>query len=211
MRFFKLAVPVLLTTLLIAPSAIIAGEYNMIMDIGDTMPVFENLPTTDGGTLSSADLDEAVVVLVSLANHCPWVKGMDGGLVDLVEQFKDKDVRVVGLSVNHRDDDRLPAMKEHAAKNGYNFTYMYDESQDLGRKLGATRTPEYFVFNADRKLVYMGLLTNSPARKTKSGEISFINGDPVDFYVADAIAATMAGETVDPAETRAHGCTLEYE
>ena len=211
MRFFKLAVPVLLTTLLIAPSAIIAGEYNMIMDIGDTMPVFENLPTTDGGTLSSADLDEAVVVLVSLANHCPWVKGMDGGLVDLVEQFKDKDVRVVGLSVNHRDDDRLPAMKEHAAKNGYNFTYMYDESQDLGRKLGATRTPEYFVFNADRKLVYMGLLTNSPARKTKSGEISFINGDPVDFYVADAVAATLAGEMVDPAETRAHGCTLEYE
>ena len=211
MKFFKLVVPVLLATLLMAPAVSIAGEYNMIMDIGDTMPVFENLPTTDGGTLSSADLDEAVVVLVSLANHCPWVKGMDGGLVDLVEQFKDKDVRVVGLSVNHRDDDRLPAMKEHAAKNGYNFTYMYDESQDLGRKLGATRTPEYFVFNADRKLVYMGLLTNSPARKTKSGEISFINGDPVDFYVADAIAATMAGETVDPAETRAHGCTLEYE
>jgi len=211
MKFFKLVVPVLLATLLMAPAVSIAGEYNMIMDIGDTMPVFENLPTTDGGTLSSADLDEAVVVVVSLANHCPWVKGMDGGLVDLVEQFKDKDVRVVGLSVNHRDDDRLPAMKEHAAKNGYNFTYMYDESQDLGRKLGATRTPEYFVFNADRKLVYMGLLTNSPARKTKSGEISFINGDPVDFYVADAVAATLAGEMVDPAETRAHGCTLEYE
>ena len=211
MRFFKLLVPILLTVLLTAPSITIAAEYNMVMSIGDAMPAFENLPTTDNGTLSSVDLDESVVVLVSLANHCPWVKGMDDGLVDLVKQFKGKDVRVVGFAVNHRDDDRLPAMKEHAAKSGYNFTYIYDESQDLGRKLGATRTPEYFVFNADRKLVYMGLLTNSPARKTRSGEISFINGDPVDFYVANAVAATLAGEMVDPAETRAHGCTLEYE
>ena len=209
MQFLKLGFPMLLTALFL--SSAIAGEYNMVMSIGDPLPVFENLPTTDDGTLSSSDLEESVVVLVSLANHCPWVKGMDGGLVDLVKQFKGKDVRVVGFAVNHRDDDRLPAMKGHAAKSGYNFTYIYDESQDLGRKLGATRTPEYFVFNADRKLVYMGLLTNSPARKTRSGEISFINGDPVDFYVANAVAATLAGETVDPAETRAHGCTLEYE
>jgi glutathione peroxidase-family protein len=211
MRFFKFTVPVLLTVLLMTPAVTVAGEYNMVMSIGDPLPVFENLPTTDDGTLSTADIEESVLVLVSLANHCPWVKGMDAGLVELVEQFKGQDVRVVGFAVNHRKDDRLPAMKEHAAKNGYNFTYMYDESQDLGRNLGATRTPEYFVFNADRKLVYMGLLTNSPARKTRSGEISFINGDPVDFYVANAVAATLAGKAVDPAQTRAHGCTLEYQ
>jgi peroxiredoxin len=211
MQFFKLVVPVLLTALLTVPVDTIAGEYNMVMSIGDPLPAFENIPTTDDNTLSSADLKESVVVLVSLANHCPWVQGMDAGLVEVVDQFKGKDVRVVGFAVNHREDDRLPAMKKHAEKNGYNFTYMYDESQDLGRKLGATRTPEYFVFNAERKLVYMGLLTNSPARKTRSGETSFINGDPVDFYVAHAIAATLAGETVDPAETRAHGCTVTYE
>jgi peroxiredoxin len=211
MRFFKRVVPTLLATLLMAPAMTVAGEHNMVMSIGDPLPVFENLPTTDDGTLSSADLEESVVVLVSLANHCPWVKGMDSGLVELVDQFKGKDVLVVGFSVNHREDDRLPAMKEHAAKNGYNFTYMYDESQELGRKLGATRTPEYFVFNTERKLVYMGLLTNSPARVTRSGKISFVNGDPVDFYVADAITATLAGEAVDPAETRAHGCSVVYE
>ena len=201
----------LLVSLLMAPATTIAGEYNMVMSIGDPLPAFENLHTTDDGTLSSADLEESVVVLVSLANHCPWVRGMDGGLVELVEQFKGQDVRVVGFAVNHREDDRLPAMKEHAAKVGYKFTYMYDESQELGRQLGASRTPEYFVFDAGRKLVYMGLLTNSPARQTQSGEISFINGDPVDFYAADAIAATLAGKEVDPAETRAHGCTVKYE
>lgn len=211
MRFFKLLAPVFLTSMLLSPAPAIAGEYNMVMSIGDTMPVFENLPATDNSTLSSADIEDSVVVVVALANHCPWVKGMDAGLVDLVDQFKGRDVRVVGFAVNLRDDDRLPAMKKHASENGYNFTYIFDESQDLGRQLGATRTPEYFVFNADRKLVYMGLLTNSPARKTRSGDISYTNGDPVDFYVADAITATLAGNAVDPAETRAHGCNLEYE
>lgn len=211
MQFLKQMAPLLLTAILAAPVSTIAGEYNTVMNIGDPMPVFENLPTTNDDTLSSADLDASVVVLVSLANHCPWVQGMDQGLVELVNQFKDKDVRVVGFAVNHQENDRLPAMKKHAVKNGYNFTYVFDESQDLGRKLGATRTPEYFVFNAQRKLAYMGLLSNSPARKTRDGEISFINGDPSEFYVADAIAATLDGKIVDPAETRAHGCTVVYE
>ena len=211
MRFFKQINALLITALLMLPATAISGEYNAVMNIGDPLPAFENLPTTDDGTLSSADLTESVVVLVSLANHCPWVKGMDKGLVELVDQFKGQDVRVVGFAVNLREDDRLPAMKEHAKKNGYNFTYVFDESQELGRNLGATRTPEYFVFNAERELVYMGLLTNSPARITRSGEVSFINGDPVDFYVASAITATLAGEVVDPAETRAHGCSVEYK
>lgn len=174
------------------------------------MPEFNNLPTTTGGALSSNDLDEAVVILVSLANHCPWVKGMDKDLVALVDSFKDQDVRLIGLSVNHRDDDRLPAMKEHAKKNSYNFTYVFDKSQDLGRELGATRTPEYFVFNKDRKLVYMGALYNSPAIMNADGSISHINGEPSEFYVKDAISASLAGKSVQQAETRAQGCTVKY-
>lgn len=63
---------------------------------------------------------------------------MDHDLIKLVNQFAGRDMRLVGFSVNHREDDRLPAMKEHAAKVGYNFTYVYDESQEFGRKLGAT-------------------------------------------------------------------------
>ena len=211
MRPVRMLPYTLIALMLCLPCAISAGEYNSVVDLGDPLPGFENLPTTDDGKLSSTDLEASVVVLVSLANHCPWVRGMDSGLVELVEQFKDQDVRIVGFAVNHRDDDRLPAMKEHARNAGYNFTYVYDESQQLGRDLGATRTPEYYVFNSERALVYMGLLTNSPARKTRSGEISFINGEPTDFYAANAIAATLEGQPVNPAETRAHGCTVEYE
>lgn len=188
-----------------------AGQYNTILSIGDEMPAFSQLPTTDDTVLSSSDIQEDVVVMVSLANHCPWVKGMDQDLVKLVDAFKGKSVRVIGLSVNLREDDRLPAMKTHGKKVGYNFTYVFDETQALGRALGATRTPEYFVFDKDRKLVYMGLLYNSPAKMNADGSVKHINGEPSEFYVADAITATLVGSEVSPAETRAHGCSVKYQ
>ena len=188
-----------------------AGKYNQVVDIGAPMPEFNKLPATDGTTLSSRDLKEDVVVLVFLASHCPWVRGLNADLVKAVDEFKGKSVRFIGVSVNHREDDRLPVMKEHAAQFKYNFTYLYDESQDLGRKLGATRTPEYFVFNKARKLVYMGLLHNSPASMRSDGSINYTKGAPTDFYVKDAIEATLAGKPIATTETRASGCTVEYE
>lgn len=187
-----------------------AGQHNHVMDIGDTMPVFTDLPSISGDSLSSSDIDESIIVLVALANHCPWVQGMDHQLVALSQQFSDKSVRIVGFSVNHREDDRLPAMKVHAAENGYQFDYLYDESQKLGRDLGATRTPEYFVFNEKRELAYMGRITNSPAMK-RDGEIRFIDGTPNEFYVADAISSLLVGSPVVVSETRAHGCSVKYK
>lgn len=198
-----------LMVVLTAP--VIAGEYNQVANIGDPMPEFTNLPTTDGGALSSSDISEDVVVLVFLANHCPWVKGMDQDLIDLVDEMKGKSVRFVGISVNHRADDRLPAMKEHGEEVGYNFTYVFDESQETGRKLGAARTPEYFVFNKNRELVYMGLLHNSPASMRRDGSISYTKGEPAEHYVRDAIVAALEGRPAPVQETRSHGCNVEYE
>lgn len=187
-----------------------AGQFNAILDIGDPMPAFEDLPTVSDERLSSDDLQARVIVMVSLANHCPWVRGMDRDLVALAKDYANRDVRIVGFSVNHGDDDRLPAMKRHARDNDYSFTYMYDESQDIGRKLGATRTPEYFVFNEQRKLVYMGLLYDSPAKINADGSVHHINGQPQQHYVRDAIDATLADQSVATPETRAHGCTVKY-
>lgn len=200
---------VLACTGIFATSAV-AGKYNEIISIGDALPEFSSLPNIDGGTLSSSDIKEDVVVLVSLANHCPWVKGMDGDLVDLANEFSDRSVAFVGMGFNHREDDRLDAMKEHARKNGYTFDYVFDESQDLGRALGAVRTPEYFVFNADRKLVYTGLLYNSPAKLNRDGTVAYTKGEPTEFYVSDAITASLEGEMPQITETKAHGCSVKY-
>lgn len=187
-----------------------AGEFNPVISIGDPMPSFTALPGIDGKTLSAADLATDVVVLVSLANHCPWVRGMDGDLVKLVAANQDKSVTVVGFGVNHREDDRLDAMKAHAKKNGYNFAYVFDESQDLGRALGAAYTPEYFVFDKERNLAYTGALYDSPARMTRDGEIRYTKGTPSQFYVQDAIDALLAGKRPATSETKAHGCSVKY-
>ena len=192
-------------------TSLYAGKYNQIINLGDSLPAFTNLPGIDGTQLSSSDIKEDVLVMVILANHCPWVKGMDKDLVKLVDAFKGQSVKVVGFGVNLRADDRLEAMKTHAKKAGYNFSYVFDESQALGRALGATRTPEYFVFDKDRKLTYMGLLYNSPAKMNSDGSTRHINGEPSEFYVSDAITAILAGEAVTQAETRAHGCSVKYE
>jgi peroxiredoxin len=207
----KKIIHIIFMALMVFSSAIYAGKYNQIMSIGDDMPEFNSLPNIIGKALSSSDLNEDVIVLVLLANHCPWVRGMDPDLVKLVDQFAGKSVRVVGLSVNHREDDRLEAMKVHAKKVGYNFSYVFDESQDLGRQLGATRTPEYYVFDQNRKLAYMGLLYNSPAKMNKDGSIRHINGEVTDHYVADAVNALLSGNKVENPETRAHGCSAKYE
>jgi len=199
----------LLTFSLLAPLAS-AGQFNSILNIGDDLPEFNNLPSISGDTISSNDLNEDILVFVSLANHCPWVKGMDRDLVALSTQFNHASVRIIGLSMNHQDDDRLPAMKLHAQKVGYSFDYLYDESQEFGRALGATRTPEYFIFNKQHKLVYTGALYNSPAKMSNDGSIKHINGEPSEFYVQNAILATLNNEQVYPAETRAHGCTVKY-
>jgi peroxiredoxin len=207
----KILIKFLALSFILSFSAIsMAGQYNSIISIGDPMPNFNDLPSVSGETISADEIDEDVVVFVSLANHCPWVRGMDKDLVSLANTFENKSVRFIGLSMNHREEDRLPAMKVHAEKYGYSFDYIFDESQDFGRKLGATRTPEYFIFNKDRKLVYTGALYDSPAKLNDDGTVKHINGKPTTFYVHDAIVALMEGGEIAIQETRAHGCSVKY-
>jgi hypothetical protein len=125
--------------------------------------------------------------------------------------MKEESVRFVGFSVNLREEDRLPAMTEHASRVGYCFKYVFDESQEFGRKLGAARTPEFFVFDTDRKLVYTGLIHNSPALMQQDGSVRYSDGEPTNFYLRDAILAALNGEPAPVAETRAQGCNVEYE
>jgi len=195
--------------LMLAAGPLAAGKYNSVIDIGMKAPSFNKLPATDGSSYSMSDFKEDVLVLVFLANHCPWVRGGERDLIKIANEFTGKSVRFVGIGVNLRQDDSLPAMKERAVKAGYNFLYLHDPSQEIGRKFGATHTPEYFVLNKERRIVYTGLLTNSPALMESAGP-RYVNGDPKDFYVREAINATLAGRPVALTETRAQGCTVEY-
>ena len=102
-------------------------------------------------------------------------------------------------------------MKVRAAQTGYNFPYVYDQSQQLGRELGATHTPEFFVFNKQRKLVYTGLMNDSPAAMRTDGTINYTRGTPTEFHVKDAVEAALAGRPAAVSETRPQGCSIAYE
>ena len=133
-----------------------AGLYNKVVQIGMTAANFENLTGTDGQNHSLSDFKEDVLVLVFLANHCPWSHGNDRDLIKLVNDYNGKSVHAIGIGANLRREDALPAMKEYAAKAGFNFLYLHDPTQQIGCRLGATHTPECFVLNKERKIVYTG-------------------------------------------------------
>src|SRR5262249_31061903 len=95
---------------------------------------------------------------------------------------------------------KLPKMKERASEKGYNFSYLYDESQKIAHALGASVTPEFFVINKDHKIVYMGALDdNADAKKVEK------------TYLDAAITSALKDETPAVTETRARGCGVAYD
>jgi peroxiredoxin len=196
---------VLLSLVAVAAIAIpaLAGKYNKAISVGDKAPDFSGIPAIFNGeeaSLSLSDLKEDVVVLVFLANHCPVVQAYEDRLIDFVADYKDKGVKVVGVSVNDIDQDRLPGIKKYTKEHKSNYIYGYDESQAMGRAYGATNTPQFFVLDKERKLRYTGTLDDSQneAKVTKT-------------YLRDAVDALLKGETPAIDETRPQGCGVKYK
>jgi peroxiredoxin len=181
----------------------LAGKYNKAISVGDKAPDFSGIPAIFNGeeaSLSLSDLKEDVVVLAFLANHCPVVQAYEDRLIDFVADYKNKGVRVVGVSVNDIDQDRLPGIKKYTKEHKSNYIYGYDESQAMGRAYGATNTPQFFVLDKERKLRYTGTLDDSQneAKVTKT-------------YLRDAVDALLKGEKPAIEETRPAGCGVKYK
>jgi peroxiredoxin len=192
-----------LAALALIASPALAGKFNKKIDVGQKAPTFSGIPAVMGekeATVSLEDTKEDVVVLVFLANHCPVVTAYEDRIIDLVNDFKGKSVKVIGVSVNRMESDRLPAIKERVKDKGYNYVYGFDESQKIGQAYGASVTPQFFVLDKERVIRYTGALDDnmdeSKASKT---------------YVKDAINAVLNGETVEVTETQPKGCGIRYE
>jgi peroxiredoxin len=179
----------------------LAGQYNKAISVGDKAPAFSGIPasTKTGGdtTLSLADLKEDVVVLVFLANHCPVVTAYDDRIVDIVNEFKGKSVKLVGVSVSEQAVDNLAAIKNYIKDKGLNYTYGSDLTQDIGRAYGATNTPQFFVLDKDRVIQYLGALDDNQ-NETKVTKT----------YLKDAINAVLKGDSPEVKETQPKGCGI---
>lgn len=180
-----------------------AGEFNKKLKIGDPAPSFSDLEGVDGKKMSLADLkDKEVVVLCITCNHCPVAVAYEDRMNDFAKKYAGPESKVafVAISVNNLEADKLPKMKERAKKKGFVFPYLHDPSQKIGRDLGASVTPEFFVFDKDRKVVYMGAFDDNRKPNLVKSK-----------YVIEAVEATLKGSKPKKAETRPVGCSVKYD
>jgi peroxiredoxin len=180
-----------------------AGGQNASLKLGDSAPAFSSLPAVDGKNYSLGDFKQDVLVLCITTNHCPVAAAYEGRLVDFVKKYtsgKDARVGFVAVNVNNLPEDKLDKMQIRAKEKGFNFPYLYDQSQQLGKQLNAHVTPEFYVFDKSRKLVYWGAMDDDmDLAKVK------------EHYLVPAVDAVLAGKPVPKAQTKAFGCALVYD
>lgn len=170
--------------------------------IEKTAPAFD-LPGVDGRNHTLEEYADApVLVLIQSCNHCPYVLAWEGRINDLAREYADRGVRFVAINSNDAQaypQDSFEAMVEHAREAGYVFDYLYDESQEVARALGSERTPECFVYDAERRLVYHGAVDDNREEHAVTQR-----------YLRDAIEAVLAGTAPPVAETPPVGCTVKW-
>lgn len=177
----------------------------MQLELGAAAPPFD-LPDPDGRRWSLDALGEAPAVVVAfVCNHCPFVKHVRAGFGALAADYAKRGVRVVAINSNDFEaypDDAPPRMKEEAAAAGWDFPYLVDESQAVARAWGAACTPDFFVLDAGRRVVYRGQMDDS-----RPG-----NGHPVTGQdLRRALDAVLAGEPVSGDQRPSMGCNIKWK
>jgi peroxiredoxin len=199
--YYGIALAIATAVIIAGLPAAIAATAGSGVKIGADAPMWSELDGVDGKAHSLADAKDAKAVLVVFTcNHCPVAKAYEDRLIELSKDYHGQGVEIVAINVNNGDADKLPAMKERAKEKGFEFAYLYDPSQKIGREYGATVTPHVFVLDGARKVAYMGAIDdNKTADKATK------------HYVRDALDAILAGGKVATAETKPAGCGIQYE
>ena len=173
------------------------------LQIGDEAPGFE-LPATDGNTYRLADFDDPVLVVFFTCNHCPYVIGSDEVTRQTAEQFGAQGVRFVGINSNSANtyaEDSFDHMVERMRSHGFPWLYLHDKSQEVARLYGALRTPHFYVFDQDRRLVYTGRGVDNPRNTSQMSTND----------LATALEEHLAGNPVSVPMTNPIGCNVKWE
>jgi peroxiredoxin len=174
------------------------------LKIGDKAPDFA-VPATDGKTYRLADFAGAKVLVVFFTcNHCPFVIGSDETTRVTVMRFKDRGVAFIGINSNSERTyatDDFAHMAERMKENRFPWVYARDSSQDVARAYGALRTPHFYVFDQNRRLIYTGRGVDNPreASKAKVNDLE------------RAIEEHLAGRPVSVPLTNPIGCNVKWE
>jgi peroxiredoxin len=174
------------------------------LQLGEKAPDF-NLKATDGNHYSLSDFSDArYLVVFFTCNHCPYVTGSDENTRQIAQKFADKGVKFVGINSNSANtyaEDDYNHMVQRMNEHKFPWVYLRDESQDVARAYGALRTPHFFVFDQDRKLVYTGRAIDNPRDHTQSRTHELI----------DALDELTSGKAPSTQMTNPIGCNVKWE
>jgi peroxiredoxin len=173
--------------------------------LGERAPSF-SLPNIDGKTVSLSDFKgKPGLLVIFMCNHCPFVIHLRSALAAFGKEYQAKGLGIVGISSNdittHPDDSPL-RMKEEAKSAGYTFRYLFDESQAVAQAYGAACTPDFFLFDAQHRLVYRGQFDDS-----RPGNGKPINGADL----RAACDAVLAGKAISSKQKPSIGCNIKWK
>lgn len=174
------------------------------LELGAQAPDF-SLPATDGKAYSLKDFAETrTLVVFFTCNHCPYVVGSDDVTAKTAMRFASKGVRFVGINSNSevtKPDDDFDHMVSRMAEKNFPWVYLRDKDQKAALAYGALRTPHFFVFDGDRKLVYTGRGVDNPKEVSKMT----VND------LANALEDIVGGRPLRAALTNPIGCNVKWE
>ena len=162
------------------------------------------LPATDGKIYSLADFSSPVLVIFFTCNHCPYVVGSDEVTRKTAEKYTSAGVQFVGINSNSKntyEEDSFPNMVKRMEEFGFPWTYLHDESQEVALQYGALRTPHFYVFDSERKLLYTGRAVDSPRDASKITK----------YDLERALDEHLAGKTISVPLTNPIGCNVKWD
>jgi peroxiredoxin len=176
-----------------------------MLSLGTEAPDF-SLPDTQGKTVSLADFADAPALLVIfMCNHCPYVKHVADALATLAREYQQRGVAVVGINSNDAEsypDDSPEKMAEEARQRGYTFPYLIDESQEVAKAYQAACTPDFYVFDKNRRLAYRGQMDSS-----RPGSETPVTGKDL----RAALDAVLAGRPAAKRQQASLGCNIKWK
>jgi peroxiredoxin len=173
--------------------------------LGSRLPEFALPDVTTGRIVRDTDVAESTALLVMfICRHCPYVAHVRDEIARLAVDYADADVSIVAISSNDPEtypDDAPESLAEEARLAGYRFPYLFDETQEVAKSFGAACTPDFFLYDANRQLVYRGQLDDSRPR----------NGVPVTGTdLRAAIGAVLGGRPVSEDQRPSVGCSIKW-
>ena len=176
-----------------------------MLPLGTKAPDF-SLPNVDGSTVSlSGFAGKPGLMVIFMCNHCPFVVHLRSALAEFATGYREKGLAIVGINSNDvstHPDDSPEKMAEEAKSAAYPFPYLYDESQQVAKAYTAACTPDFFLFDSNRALVYRGQFDDS---RPDSG---------IDITGADlraACDAVLAGQPVSQDQKPSIGCNIKWK